>query len=62
MEALDGQDDLILPGRLPGIDIESRKFELTGKSFFCRSRSASIQDFRIQIQAFEVKVFDILLE
>jgi hypothetical protein len=62
VEALDGQDDSILPGRFPGIDVERRKLKLAGKSLFCCGAPASIQDFRIQIQALELKISNILLE
>jgi hypothetical protein len=62
VETLNGQDDLILPDRFPGIDVERRKLKLSGESLLCCGAPAAIQNFRIQIQALELKVLNILLE
>lgn len=62
MEALDCEDDWILPVRFPGIDVEGRKLKSIGDSLFGRSSLSSSQHFRIEIQALELKVPDSLLE
>jgi hypothetical protein len=60
VEALDCQDDLILPNWLPGIDIERLKLKMIGESMACSRSSPSIQNFRIQFQALEMKITSVL--
>jgi len=62
VKTLDGQDDVILQARFPGIDVERREFKSIGKFLFCRSAPASIQNFRIQVQTLELKIPNIPLE
>jgi len=62
MQALDCHNHVILPGRFPGVDVKHRKCELISVSLFGCRLPSSIENFRIEIKTFELKISNILFK